>query len=151
MKLFKSRTKLYLLLALLLAALLGAFLAFGPPRLLHKSETPEFCAGCHVMQAEYEAWFHSAHRRIKCIDCHLPNRNIVGHYVWKGIDGMKDVVFFYSGLVPEEIRASGHARKVIKANCVRCHREMISRINIEERDCWECHRRATHKASGILE
>lgn len=148
---FKGKIIRYLAYILILGALLGLFAAFGPPQLLHKSETPEFCAGCHVMLPQYEAWFHSgAHKRIKCIDCHLPNNNIAGHYLWKGIDGLKDIVYFYSGLVPEEIHASAHARRVIKANCKRCHQEMVSRINTDGRNCWDCHKRLVHKMTGIF-
>ena len=55
----------------------GLFLALGPPGLLAKSETPDFCASCHVMEAQYESWFHhGAHKRIRCVDCHLPNDNL---------------------------------------------------------------------------
>jgi Cytochrome c552 len=51
-----------------LGAAFGTFVSFGPPKLFAKSETPEFCASCHVMQAEYDAWFYQgAHRRIKVI------------------------------------------------------------------------------------
>ena len=31
----------------------GLFLALGPPGLLAKSETPDFCASCHVMESQY--------------------------------------------------------------------------------------------------
>ena len=80
------------------------FMVLGPPRLLAKSEAPAFCAGCHVMEAEYDAWSHAgAHRREMCVDCHLPNQNKTIHYIWKSIDGMKDTVAFYSGRVPERI------------------------------------------------
>ena len=73
------------------------FILIGPPKLLAKSESPDFCASCHVMEEEFTAWQHSgAHRRLKCVDCHLPNSNPVSHYMWKSIDGMKDVVIFTS-------------------------------------------------------
>ena len=100
------------------------FLLHGPPKLLAKSESPDFCAGCHVMQAEFESWSHEgAHRREKCVDCHLPNDNTAVHYVWKSIDGMKDVLFFYSGMVPERITLTDHGATVLQSNCIRCHAE----------------------------
>ena len=69
----------------------------------------------------------------------------MNHLVWKGIDGTKDVVSFFSGVYPDYITATGHAKKVIKANCIRCHNEMVSRISTDGRDCWSCHRRVNHK------
>ena len=89
----------------------GGFLAFGPPQLMAKTETPLFCSSCHVMESQYEAWFHvGAHRSIRCVDCHLPHQNLPVYYVWKTIDGMKDVVMFHSGQVPETIELSKRGR-----------------------------------------
>lgn len=147
----KSNTVKYLLYLVVIVILFGAVAAFGPPQYWKKSETPEFCASCHVMAPQYESWFHSgSHKRITCVDCHLPNDNMVEHLVWKGIDGSKDFLYFYGGFVPEHIQSSAHARRVIKSNCERCHQEMVSRINTEKRDCWECHRSSAHQKSGIF-
>jgi cytochrome c nitrite reductase small subunit len=142
----------YLGIIIIIAVAGGLFASFGPPKLYAKSGTPEFCASCHVMEAEYEAWRHQgAHRRIKCIDCHLPNDHIANHLTWKGILGMQDAFFFYSGRVSENIRLSAQGAKITKANCERCHGETIARVNMEERNCWECHRRLTHTQSGSIE
>jgi cytochrome c nitrite reductase small subunit len=142
----------YLGIIIIIAIAGGLFASFGPPKLYAKSGTPEFCAGCHVMEAEYEAWRHQgAHRRIKCIDCHLPNNQIANHLTWKGILGMQDAFYFYSGRVPENIRLSAQGAKIAKANCERCHAEAIARVNLADRNCWECHRRLTHLQSGAIE
>jgi cytochrome c nitrite reductase small subunit len=134
----------------LVAAAVGVFLMLGPPGLLAKSETPLFCSSCHVMEAEYEAWFHEgAHRSIQCVDCHLPHQNVAMHYMWKTIDGMKDVMVFYSGSVPERIKISEHGQEVLKANCIRCHELTVAMID-NERKCWECHRRVSHMKSGAM-
>lgn len=139
----------YLAAAALIAAAAGFFVMFGPPGLLAKTETPDFCASCHVMEAEYEAWFHAgAHRSLKCVQCHLPHDNVALYYTWKSIDGMKDVVVFYSGQVPEFITASAHAKKTIRENCIRCHAERVFMIDTE-RNCWDCHRQLQHKLTGI--
>jgi cytochrome c nitrite reductase small subunit len=140
-----------LLVIVLIGAAGGIFLMLGPPKLLAKSESPDFCASCHVMEAEYEAWFHEgAHRRIKCVDCHLPHENMPAHYVWKSIDGMWDTVVFYSGRVPETIRASEHAQRVVQSNCLRCHETTVEMID-NKRQCWNCHRRLMHMKSGLIE
>ena len=131
-----------------LAMCVALFLSFGPPKLLAKSETPLFCSSCHVMQSQYESWFHvGAHRTINCVDCHLPNRNLAAHYVWKSIDGMKDVMAFYGGRVPETIALSAHGQQTVQENCVRCHGERVARIN-QERNCWDCHRFLRHQLAG---
>ncbi len=128
-----------------------AFLMFGPPKLLARSESPDFCSQCHVMGPEFQAWSHmGAHRRKLCVDCHLPNGNKGIHYIWKTLDGLKDVAFFYSGSVPERIRLTAHGEKVLQANCIRCHESTVEFIN-HERKCWECHRRLIHTRSGSME
>ncbi len=152
MKSFLSgqRLKIAAITAVVLA-LCAAFLLFGPPQLLATSESPGFCASCHVMENEYSAFMHSgAHRRNRCVDCHLPGDNVAWHYIWKSIDGMKDVLFFYSGHVPERITLSEHGAKVVKANCIRCHSELVSQMDTS-RNCWSCHRRITHTGTGSIE
>jgi cytochrome c nitrite reductase small subunit len=141
-------------IAFLVAGLAGlailVFLLLGPPHLLAKSESPAFCASCHVMEDEHAAWDHAgAHRRIRCVDCHLPNGGPIGHYFWKSIDGMKDVLFFHSGQIPERIVLSSHGTKVVQENCLRCHEETVSRMDTT-RQCWSCHRGLQHRLTGSI-
>ncbi|MBM4287592.1 MAG: cytochrome c nitrite reductase small subunit [Deltaproteobacteria bacterium] len=143
-------TLVYLLVFLLIAAALGAFIAFGPPRLYARSESPEYCGSCHVMESRYEAWFHAgAHRRITCVDCHLPNDTAFNHALWKALDGGKEFLSFYTGRVDEDLRLSSRGARVLKENCLRCHTETMARVN-EDRNCWECHRRLGHKQTGAM-
>ena len=129
---------------------LAAFILFGPPRLLAYSESPEFCVKCHNHEVEGEAIsHHGAHRRERCIDCHLPNDNLANHFFWKGIDGMSDVVTFYAGMFTDETRLSPHGQRVLQANCIRCHSTMVMRID-PNRSCWDCHRRVTHKGTAMI-
>ncbi|MRR58023.1 MAG: cytochrome c nitrite reductase small subunit [Deltaproteobacteria bacterium] len=143
------------LLATLVLAFLGGtsvmlFILLGPPKLLAKSESPDFCASCHVMEEQHTAWRHSgAHRRIRCVDCHLPNGNPAEHYLWKSIDGMKDVVVFHTGNVPETIKLSSHGEKVVQANCIKCHGEAAANMD-QTRKCWGCHRQLRHKLTGTI-
>jgi cytochrome c nitrite reductase small subunit len=141
-------------LILLVLAVLGAgaaaFAAFGPPQLYAKSETPEFCAGCHVMESRYEAWFHAgAHRRFKCVDCHLPNDTLTRHLIGKMLDGGKEFLAFHMGRGADDIRLSPGGVRVVRENCLRCHQETMARVN-ENRNCWECHRRLRHKQTGAM-
>jgi cytochrome c nitrite reductase small subunit len=142
--------KIYLLLFGAVGLLVLLFGLIGPPQLLARSESPDFCAGCHVMKTEFESWFHTgAHRRKQCVDCHLPNDNIALHYVWKSLDGLKDVVLFYSNNVPEQIKLSAHGAKVLQSNCIRCH-SATSELIDRDRKCWDCHRRIMHTRSGAM-
>lgn len=128
-----------------------AILLVGPPQLLAKSESPAFCgSSCHVMEEQYTAWSHAgAHRRIRCVDCHLPNDNHFEHYLWKSIDGMKDVVAFHSGQIPERIALSNHGSQVVQDNCIRCHAEAVSSMDTT-RQCWGCHRQLRHRLTGTV-
>jgi|DewCreStandDraft_4_1066084.scaffolds.fasta_scaffold02708_15 cytochrome c nitrite reductase small subunit len=114
-------------------------------KLIKYSEESEFCGKCHSMEEQYKNWSHMAHKNIKCIDCHLPNDNIFNHYVWKGIDGVKDVVSETLSIKDDyEIHLSEHGKKVLQQNCIRCHSDIVSHINTN-RNCFECHRNISHK------
>ncbi len=138
-----------LVLLLILGSVVGGFVAFGPPQLMAKTETALFCASCHVMESQFEAWFNvGAHRSIRCVDCHLPHETLPAYYIWKSIDGMKDVLVFYSGRTPENITLSELGRGFVQANCIRCHSERVAMIN-QERACWDCHRFLQHSLAGV--
>lgn len=144
----KKKISLYVLGAVVIIVAAGLFAAFGTPGLYARSESPEFCGSCHVLQPEYEAWFHSgAHQNIKCIDCHLPNDNLPHHLWAKALEGVGDVFAFHTGRVHDPIKLSDAGAQVVVGNCRRCHAELLARIN-EERRCWECHRRMSHRTTG---
>lgn len=137
-------------IAALIIFIVSIFIMWGPPALMDKTSTPEYCNTCHIMNLEYESWFMTGlHRNIKCVDCHLPNTGFVRHYVWKGIDGMNDMFMFHSGLYSDYLRISNHGKKVVKENCIRCHENMVSVMNTDDRDCWSCHRRVMHTFPSI--
>lgn len=146
----KRKTVLYLGIVLVVGLVVSLFFMLGPPQLLAKSNHPDFCASCHVMEAQFDAWSHTgAHRRKLCVDCHLPNQNKAIHYMWKAIDGLKDVAIFYSGRVPDRIQITSSGKEVLQANCIRCHETTVHMID-HERQCWDCHRRIAHKRSGTI-
>ena len=51
MSLSKRKILVYVLIAAAIVAVLGIFVAFGPPGLYAKSESPEFCGSCHAVAA----------------------------------------------------------------------------------------------------
>ena len=114
----------------------------------------ETCANCHVMDLNYENYYHSAHRNwAECSSCHLPHNNIVNYYIEKGRQGMHDVYVFSTGQTPEVIRANEHSKGIIQENCVHCHEKTVENIMMGtqpfDRYCWECHRSIAHGERGI--
>lgn len=137
-----SRLKVTLVVVLAAVAL-AAFVMFGPPG--ETLESPEFCAGCHIMRTQYDAWVVSAHSDLLCVDCHLPPKEqFVRHWFWKGVTGMRDVWEFNTNQIPERIEASQETREWLAENCVRCHGELTAHMTVN-RDCWECHRILYHR------
>jgi cytochrome c nitrite reductase small subunit len=133
-----------------------AVLFFVPFAVSGSSESPVtiepgMCIRCHVMESEYEAWIHSgAHRRKMCVDCHLPNENKAAHYLWKSIDGLKDLLVYHSGRISEQIKISSHGGSVLQRNCIRCHETTVMLMD-QTRKCWSCHKRISHLHTGIRE
>jgi len=129
----------------------AVYALFGPPHMILLTESSEFCAKCHLHENHYETWAHTgAHRGKKCVDCHLPNDNIANHFLWKSIDGVKDVSLFFTGSFSDNTKLTAHAKTVTQKNCIRCHEELVSRIDNSSRNCWECHRSMAHKTSGAF-
>ena len=74
------------------------------------------------MDSEYENWYHAAHAgAATCAECHLPHQNVVSYYLAKAQTGAHDVYVFSTGQTPQMIRAKAETKKIIQANCVRCH------------------------------
>jgi cytochrome c nitrite reductase small subunit len=139
-----------------IAALLIALVVFGrvtnaPSYLGHE---PSTCNNCHVMDAEYEGWFHAAHAKVSvCTDCHLPHQNIASYYLYKGYSGMRDVYSFTFKTYPAAIRATQQTDDIVQTNCIRCHRDTVENILADpqplDRYCWECHRSTAHGERGL--
>jgi len=121
-------------------------------KIIAKTNTSEYCTSCHVVQEQYLSLIKGGlHNSLKCVDCHLPRDTKVGFYFWKLVDGGKDFIVFYSGRVPDPIKASSHTKKIVQKNCIMCHEGMVSRITVVDRKCWDCHRRISHKQAGLRE
>jgi len=139
------------IVALLLALGVFAWVTDAPSYLGHK---PSTCNNCHVMDAQYENWYHAAHERFAvCTDCHLPHQNIASYYLYKGYSGMRDVYSFTFKTYPAAIRATQQTDGIVQANCVRCHLDTVENILAGQqpfnRYCWDCHRSAAHGERGL--
>lgn len=121
------------------------------------SSDPQVCINCHPMQTQYATWQHSSHRaKVTCVECHLPQDSLAGKLIAKSRDGFKHSVAMTLRTYGYNIRASASASDRIQANCIFCHREIVSQIMLtsalygseEEgesgRRCWSCHREVPH-------
>ncbi len=132
---------------------LGAFV-YVTDAPAYAGTNPSTCNNCHVMDAQYENWYHAAHEKTAtCVDCHLPHDNIVHYWVAKAETGVHDVYVFSTGQVPVLIRAKPATDEYIQANCVRCHQDTVENImagaQAFDRRCWDCHRSVAHGDRGI--
>ncbi len=140
--------------SLVFAVTVGVFawVTDAPGYLGHEAAT---CGNCHVMDAQYENWYHAAHARAAvCTDCHLPHQNIASYYLYKGYSGMKDVISFTLKTYPDAIRATAQTDRILQANCIRCHADTVDAIVYGsaqpfDRNCWSCHRSVAHGADGL--
>jgi cytochrome c nitrite reductase small subunit len=139
------------IVSLLLALGLFAWVTDAPSYLGHE---PSTCNNCHVMDYQYENWYHAAHTRFTiCTDCHLPHQNIASYYLYKGYSGMRDVYSFTIKTYPAAIRATHQTDEIVQVNCIRCHTDTVENILAGpqrfDRYCWDCHRSVAHGDRGL--
>ncbi|PMP67732.1 MAG: cytochrome c nitrite reductase small subunit [Thermodesulfobacterium geofontis] len=144
--------KIYKGLNFLILGFLLILIFIGLPSIIEKTNESTFCIKCHIMKPEYLNQIKGGlHNNLKCVECHLPIDNKILFYTWKIINGAKDTIIFYIGFTPEKISASFRSKEIIQNNCIRCHYQMVSKINITERKCWFCHRKINHQLTGLIE
>lgn len=128
------------------------------------SDNPETCINCHVMRPHYASWKHSSHANVAtCNDCHVPHDNALYKYAFKAHDGIRHSTIFTLRKEPQVLRATEIAKKVIQANCIRCHASVVDKTNLENnavhaallakdtsRACVDCHREVPHGRAHSL-
>lgn len=142
-----ARVALIVAAVFVVTGAIGAFVMFGPPHVAATFAEPTFCASCHIMENQYEAFEASVHSRLdSCNDCHLPNTGFVRHYAAEAFVGARDLLYWNLNRIPEHIEARERSRHWIQENCVRCHRLLLGALHpaVEDRWCWECHRQIYH-------
>ena len=135
---------------------LGAFTFHISKAPSYLSDKPETCINCHIMVPEYSTWAHSAHREYtNCNDCHVPHNNMVNHYYFKAMDGLRHATIFTLRAEPQVIQIKEAGANAVQNNCIRCHSNVITDTRMmrpeydhndlrKERRCWDCHREAPH-------
>ena len=149
-------SRLPFIIAIAAAILALGFFAFITDAPAYGGSDPETCANCHVMDSQYENWYHAPHENFtECVDCHLPHENKIVYYLEKGRQGAKDVYAFTTGNIPVAIRASDRTKGIIQSNCLRCHENTVESIVMGaqsfDRYCWDCHRNVAHGRRGASE
>ena len=143
------------MIAIAAAVIALGFFVFVTDAPAYGGSAPETCANCHVMDSQYENWYHAPHEKwTECVDCHLPHENMVVYYLEKGRQGAKDVYAFTTWNIPVAIRASEQTKGIIQDNCIRCHQATVESIVMSpagqpfDRYCWECLRNVAHGPRG---
>ena len=141
------------------------YLVHASNMMSYMTEDPKVCINCHTMNTQYATWQHSSHREeATCVECHLPREPFFDKILAKTMDGFKhSKAMTFRTYVGHNITASEDARKRIQANCISCHREMVSQMVATSkmyqaeaeseqmnRKCWSCHRNVPHgRARGL--
>ncbi|KAF5057204.1 Cytochrome c-type protein NrfH [anaerobic digester metagenome] len=120
------------------------------------SDKPETCINCHVMYSQYASWNHSSHREVaSCNDCHVPQDNFFRKYYFKAMDGLRHSTIFTARAEPQVIRIKQAGINVVQENCIRCHHDLVSMVEVIQVTgenhktgagfrCWDCHRETPH-------
>jgi cytochrome c nitrite reductase small subunit len=143
------------LLPLLLAVSLGVAAGIGgytfryAEGLSYFKTDPKACVNCHIMQPEYDAWLKSSHHQVAvCIDCHLPH-DFIPKYLAKAENGWRHGQKFTTQQFVEPIVVQAMGRKILQANCQRCHEQITHQMAgdsraAEQLPCTHCHSGVGH-------
>ena len=118
------------------------------------SKNPRACANCHIMSEQFASWQKSSHKAVAgCIDCHLPS-GTMAKWGAKILNGYNHSAAFTLQNFHEPIRIHARNRRLLQANCVRCHSSLVAGMmnrvpaDGDERRCAVCHRQVGHAASS---
>lgn len=127
------------------AAGIGAYTFRYAEGLSYFKTDPRACVNCHIMKPQYDSWQASSHHKVAvCIDCHLP-QEFFAKYLVKGENGWRHGEKFTTQKFAEPIVVQATGRKILQANCVRCHDGLVheilgaSQTKSSELPCTHCH------------
>lgn len=121
-----SRWKIAALLVAGLASGLAVLAGVMSNAASYASDSPEVCINCHIMRPQYATWKASSHHSVAtCNDCHVPHENLARKFMFKGEDGSRHAAMFTLRMEPQVIRIREAGMKVVQANCIRCHGQVV--------------------------
>lgn len=115
----KLKQRRILVAILVLAALL--VISFGGYAGWNSANPVRSCGSCHEIVPSLEIWQQSAHREVKCVDCH-------GTALGNGFHSLKEktsMLFTHAGKEVHEIKPGldEHGVLQVMEACVRCHQD----------------------------
>lgn len=139
--------KLAVFAALAIALGIGIFTFLYARGGSYFSDDPRACVNCHIMNDVYISWSRSSHQAVAtCNACHV-SHDPLGKWISKAHNGFQHSVAFTLQNFPEPIRITAFNRQILQANCIDCHKVLVSEIVHQgnfERYCFECHRGVGH-------
>lgn len=141
-----------LVIGLAIGGLVVAAGIFGPGALTASGAEPVACATCHSMDRNVHSFqtSESSHRTtVSCSDCHIPHETAAKALSEKYKTSYRHIKTALSGEVPEEIRLTPEARKIVLDNCVRCHKEEEHSKENGLGSCLNCHSNDPHGERGV--
>ncbi len=148
-----------ILLFVLFAA--GFYTFYNAKGTSYLSNASESCNNCHIMNEVYNDYLAAPHSkkvagepRASCMDCHLPH-SFVNKWIAKAQSGLNHAYAFTFKLdsLPTHLEANEKSKKMVQANCVRCHADYAAvAINASSKphtdsslSCVSCHSGVGHK------
>src|SRR5271157_1287064 len=108
------------LVYLALAIGVVALLCVPGASLYYEASGGRACARCHEIWQPYTDWHTSAHRNIKCTECH---GNVFTLDAGFHLNNMRRVFSHMRGEIPEQVHLREQDIPKIMANCQRCHQQ----------------------------
>jgi cytochrome c nitrite reductase small subunit len=130
---------------------LGGYTVHYAEGLSYLSNDPKACVNCHIMREQYDGWQKASHHGVAtCNDCHIPH-DFVGKYWTKAENGYHHSRAFTLQDFHEPIRIKPGNSKVLRDNCIACHRDLVADIVGHGEteaggtaDCVRCHAAVGH-------
>jgi cytochrome c nitrite reductase small subunit len=143
--------------ALVLCVALGVVLGLGGYTFWYAegasyfSNDPRACVNCHIMREHYDGWQRASHHAVAgCNDCHMPHDNLASALFCKAENGFWHSKGFTFQDFHEPIRIRPKNARILQANCVRCHQELVGDLlhlgafGDETDSCVRCHTSVGH-------
>lgn len=142
----RRRRRAFFLSGIYVCVFVGLVLAVLMAGVYHYSGSSEFCGACHSMETVHTQWRVSRHKQFACTECHLPDSNLAGKFIYKARAGMKDLWHETVRSYPAMIRLSQEGNVIANGNCRRCHYSTIENTAMVEGDtnCLKCHNGLVH-------